>query len=322
MTRVSHAIGILYEHPQWFTPLFAELDRRGVDYVPIDASNSAFGPEESASQYRLLVNRMSPSAWVRGNGDAIAKTRQYLRHLEGTGTSVINGLRAFEYEISKIRQLDLLADLGVRFPAGRAVTDASELFDASDGLQFPVLVKPDLGGSGAGIRSFARREELETAVRSGDLNGLSANDPALIQEHLPAQADSIVRVEILDGNFLYAIRLQLLPGSFNLCPADYCDLPGIADGVSGRGLPVEGYDPPEEVIEDAKRIIAAAGMDLGGVEYLVNVRDGQPYFYDINALSNFVADAPDVIGFDPFVDLVDFIIERAETARGAAIAFS
>lgn len=34
--------------------------------------------------------------------------------------------------------------------------------------------------------------------------------------------------------------------------------------------------------------------------------------YDVNALSNFVANAPDVIGFDPFVDLVDFLLERAE----------
>ena len=319
---MTHPIGILYEHPQWFTPLFAELDRRGVDYVPIDASNAAFDPEGSGRRYRLIVNRMSPSAWTRGNGIAILRTREYLRYLEAVGTPVMNGSRAFEYEISKIRQLDLLADLGVRFPEGRAITDASEVVDALDGLQFPVLVKPDLGGSGAGIRSFASLKELEAAVRSGDLSGLGPDHRALIQEHLPAEGESIVRIEILGGDFLYAIRLQLLPGSFNLCPADYCDLPGIADGVSGRGLPVEGYDPPENVIEEAKRIVAAAGMDLGGVEYLVNARDGQPYFYDINALSNFVADAPHVIGFDPFVDLVDFIVECAETTESAAVALS
>lgn len=320
MRWMSHPIGILYEHPQWFTPLFAELDRRGVDYVPIDASEAAFDPEGSGRQYRLMVNRMSPSAWTRGNGNAILRSFEYLRYLEAIGTPVMNGSRAFEHEISKIKQLGLLADLGVRFPAGRAVTDASELVGASSGLRFPLLVKPDLGGSGAGIRSFASLEELEAAVRSGDLSGLGPDDPALIQEHLPAEGESIVRIEILDGDFLYAIRLQLLPGSFNLCPADYCELPGIADGVSGRGLPVERYDPPEDVIEDAKRIVAAAGMDLGGVEYLVNARDGQPYFYDINALSNFVADAPDVIGFDPFVDLVDFIVKRASATESAAVA--
>ena len=48
-------------------------------------------------------------------------------------------------------------------------------------------------------------------------------------------------------------------------------------------------------------------MDLCGIEYVVDERDGEAYFYDLNALSNFVADAPNVIGFDPFVNLVDLI---------------
>jgi hypothetical protein len=321
MASMTHPIGILYEHPQWFAPLFAELDGRGVDYVPIDVSEPDFDPYRSRAQYRLIVNRMSPSAWTRGNGDAIFKTRKYLQYLEAAATPIINGSRAFDYEISKIKQLELLADLGVRFPTARPITDHSRVVDASQGLQFPVLIKPNLGGSGAGIRSFVSPEELEVAVRSGGLADLGPDNSALIQEHLPAEGETIVRIEILDGEFLYAIRLHLLPGSFNLCPADYCELPGIADGVSGRGLPVEGYQPPDEVIEDAKRIIAAADMDLGGVEYLVNARDGHPYFYDINALSNFVADAPNVIGFDPFVDLADFLVERAETDQ-RAIALS
>jgi hypothetical protein len=41
-------------------------------------------------------------------------------------------------------------------------------------------------------------------------------------------------------------------------------------------------------------------IEVGGVEYLVNARDDQAYFYDINAVSNFVANAPEVVGFDPF----------------------
>jgi hypothetical protein len=56
---------------------------------------------------------------------------------------------------------------------------------------------------------------------------------------------------------------------------------------------------------------------VGGVEYLVNARDGEAYFYDINALSNFVADAPHVLGFDPFPKLVDYIMARAGLAEPA-----
>jgi len=318
---MKQPIGILYEHPHWFTPLFAELGRRGVDYEPIDAADPSFDPPKRWSPYGLVVNRMSPSAWTRGHGDAIFRTGDYLAYLEELGIPVVNGSRAFGYEISKIRQLGLLSRLGVRFPPARAVNDPAELVAASDGLQFPVLIKPNVGGSGAGMRSFADREELAAAVAGGELTDLGPDHSALVQEHLPAEGESIVRIEILGGEFLYAIRLLLLPGSFNLCPADYCDLPGTADGVSGRGLPVEGYNPPGYLIDEAKRIIAAADMDLGGVEYLVSARDGAPYFYDINALSNFVADAPNVIGFDPFVDLVDFLLERAEV-EGAREASS
>jgi hypothetical protein len=38
--------------------------------------------------------------------------------------------------------------------------------------------------------------------------------------------------------------------------------------------------------------------------------------YDINALSNFVADAPSVIGFDPFERLVDYIEARLAGSPG------
>ena len=61
-----------------------------------------------------------------------------------------------------------------------------------------------------------------------------------------------------------------------------------------------------------EHIARAAKLDVGGIEYLVDDRDGRHYFYDINALSNFVADALNVVGFDPFVNLVDYLEARAE----------
>ena len=60
--------------------------------------------------------------------------------------------------------------------------------------------------------------------------------------------------------------------------------------------------------------MAAAGIDVGGVEYFIDDRDGRRYYYDINALSNFVADAPRVIGFDPFARLADFLEAEAASA--------
>jgi hypothetical protein len=61
-----------------------------------------------------------------------------------------------------------------------------------------------------------------------------------------------------------------------------------------------------------ERIAQEARMDIGGVEYIVDDRDGQLMFYDINALSNFVADAVNIVGFDPHARLVDYLEEEAQ----------
>ena len=74
---------------------------------------------------------------------------------------------------------------------------------------------------------------------------------------------------------------------------------------------MEGFTPPAQVIADTKRIMTAANIEVGGVEYLVDARDGVVFYYDINALSNFVANAPQVVGFDPFPRLVDYLLDRA-----------
>jgi len=303
---VDRPVAILYEHPLWFEPLFAELERRGLPHARLHAERHAFDPGKHEVPYSLVVNRMSPSAWTRGHERAIFHSLDYLAYLDGIGASVLNGHGAYAYELSKARQCALFARLGIRYPRTRVVNDRSTAVAAAAELRFPVLVKPNVGGSGAGIVSFASADELAAVELDFGLDGT-----ALVQERIPAADGSIVRVEILDGELLYAIRILLVPGSFNLCPADYCDLPGIADGVSGRGLPIEAYDPPDDVVADAKRIVAAAGMHVAGVEYVVDERDGLPYFYDLNALSNFVADAPNVIGFDPFVNLVDVIARLA-----------
>ena len=61
------------------------------------------------------------------------------------------------------------------------------------------------------------------------------------------------------------------------------------------------------MIAACERIVQVAGIDVGGIESMIDDRDGQRVYYDINALSNFVADAPRVVGFDPHARLVDFL---------------
>lgn len=310
-------IAIFYEHPDWFRPLFAELDRRGTPYQKIHAARHRFDPSQEVP-YSLVFNRMSPSAWLRGHAHAIFYTLHYLQHLKTQGVRVVNGYDAFVTETSKAYQLSLLNNLQLPAPKARVVNHAEEAPAAADGLRFPVIVKPNIGGSGAGIRRFHTPQQLAEAAKNGGLD-FGIDHTALVQEYIPQQDGRIVRVEVLGGCFLYAIRIYASGDSFNLCPADVCQTVGGEELVRTacpvdapkNQLRVEGYTPPSQQIMDVERIMQAAGIEVGGVEYLVDERDGRLYYYDINALSNFVADAPRVVGFDPFTRLADYLEQEA-----------
>jgi len=318
---VPKPIAIYYEQQHWFKPLFAELDKRGTDYVKLNAIEHAYAIEEHPERrWALVVNRMSPSAWNREHGDSIFYTLGYLDHLERRGVRVINGLKAFRTELSKAAQLSLLDELGLPYPKARVIHLASQAVAATEGLRWPIVVKPNIGGSGAGVKRFDTPEALQTAAEANEL-AFGLDSTALVQEFIPARQSHIVRCEVLNGKFLYAIKVHITGETFDLCPADICRTPTGVElnraacpvDAPKSGISVEGYDPPREVIADVERIMRESGIELGGIEYITDDRDGQRLYYDINALSNFVADGLRVIGFNPFAKLVDWL--EAEAAK-------
>jgi hypothetical protein len=311
-------IAVYHEHPDWFKPLFAELERRGLPYVRLDASAHSFDPSEDDVPYSVVVNRASPSAYMRGHIQSTFHTLHWLRHLERVGIPVINGSKVYAYELSKSSQLDLLEELGLPYPKSRAINNAKLAAKAAQGLRYPVLVKANIGGSGAGIVRYETEAALSGAIARGEVQ-LGIDGVALVQESVPFRDGHIVRVETMGGKYLYAIRVYPAGSSFDLCPADACQTKDGVELVGGAcavdapktGLRVEGYEPPREIIEQVEAISQRAGLDIGGIEYMIDERDGKHYFYDINALSNFVAQPLDVIGFDPWQNFVDYIELRA-----------
>jgi hypothetical protein len=327
MSADRRPIAVYHEHADWFKPLFAELDRRGLPYARVDPRAHSYDPSANGRDYSLFINRMSPSAYLRGGVQAIFYTLGLLAHLERTGVPIVNGSRAFTVETSKARQLTLLASLGLTYPRARVINHASKAATAAQGLRFPVVVKANVGGSGAGIVRFDGPDDLARAAVEGRLN-LGIDHTALVQEFVPARGGHIARVETLGGKYLYAIKLFTPGDTFNLCPADACQR---SDGVEltrtacpanapRTGFKVEGYTPPRSVIDAVEAIVRAAGIDLGGIEYMIDDRDGSLVYYDINALSNFVADARNVVGLDPFARLVDYLEKRCQEPFSAALA--
>ena len=314
-------IAVYYEHPHWFLPLFAELERRQIPVVKLDAQRHHFNPAShtESQDYSLVFNRMSPSAYLRGAGNSLFYTGAFLAHLERQGIRVVNGSAAHRTEMSKALQLELLDSLSLAYPKAAVINHPDMAPLAAESLRYPVVVKANVGGSGAGIVRYDTPESLRSAVSAGSVD-LGIDSTALVQEYTPARGGHITRIETLGGKFLYGINVYTDGGSFNLCPADICQ---TNDGVAltrnacpvdapKSGMTVEAYTPPTEVIQAIESIVQAARIDVGGIEYMVDDRDGTLVYYDINALSNFVADARRVIGFEPHERLVDFLISEAK----------
>ncbi len=300
-------LAILYEHPAWFMPLFAALDRTNIEYQAVTIGDHSFDPGGSQPRARVVFNRVAMSSFLRDAEHPIFYAQALFDHLQGLGTRVVNGSAALAIDASKARQLSLLARLNLGIPATRVVHRRAALPAAAASLRFPVVVKADIGGSGAGIIRYDTPDALSAAVADGT-TPVSVNGVLLVQEYVPRRGGMVTRIETLGGKFLYAIDIASDGDTFDLCPADACS-------IDRAPVTFTAVQPPPELIDAAERIAAAAQLDVGGIEFLIDDRDGAPRFYDINALSNFVAQPLDVLGWDPHDRLVTFLRAVIEEAR-------
>jgi glutathione synthase/RimK-type ligase-like ATP-grasp enzyme len=315
-------LAVLYEHPEWQKPLFQALDRRGVRYVPVDLKCAVFSDADPPLA-PLYFNQASPSAYVRGNTRAVPYALAYLRALMIQGVHVLNGVNAFAVEISKTAQAALLRQLGVPAPRVWTFNEVDALRTRAHEVSFPVLLKPEQGGSGARIQLIESFAQLESLLAQNPENWLPDN-LLLLQEYFPTDPEKgIVRMEFLGGVLLYAMRV-ISHGRFNLCPAPVCNPEDGEGGVckvpaeQSSAPPVEFYpypDVPAHAVAIGRRIAAAGKLDVGGIEYL-ETSDGRLVFYDINANSNLRPSIGEAFGFDPFERVVDYLVR--EMKRPAA----
>jgi glutathione synthase/RimK-type ligase-like ATP-grasp enzyme len=304
-------LAVLYEHPQWFQPLFTALDRRGIAYEAVQLSGHRFDPADREAPAPLILSRVAQSSFLREPEHPIFYAAALLDHWQRCGANVLNDADVLAIDSSKARQLSLITSLGHAIPKSRVVHRIRDLAAAAEGFQYPLMVKANIGGSGAGIVRYGSRQELLASIEQGSLPQ-SIDGVLLVQDYVPARGGTITRIETLGGKFLYAIEVETGGDNFDLCPADACVAqPGRA------AVRMTAVTPAQEIVRAAEQIAQSAGLSVGGVEVIVDDRDGTPRFYDINAMSNFVADPLNVLGWDPHERLVDFL-QAAMKGRMAA----
>jgi glutathione synthase/RimK-type ligase-like ATP-grasp enzyme len=320
---MSPDLVVLYEHPEWQKPLFAALDRRGVRYRALDLKRGSFDPD-CVPAAPLYFNQASPSAYVRGNTRAVPLALALMRSLELGGARVLNGSKPFALELSKSAQAALMRQLGIPHPRSLTFNDVEAAISQWSG-GWPALLKPEQGGSGARMYLLNSTDELIRLLRDRPEIWLPDN-LLLLQEFFNVDAArGIVRMEFLNGELLYAMRV-ISHGAFNLCPSEACNPEGGSvqcdAGEDKPAAPVEFHpykEVPREAVDAGLRLMDAGDLTVGGIEYL-EASDGGLIFYDINANSNLRAPIAHAFGFDPFERVVDFLQTEIAESRAAAPA--
>jgi len=306
---MDHDIVILFEHPEWQKPLFEALRRRGTRFTTVDLKAGSFSDSELPIA-PVYFNQASPSAYLRGNVRAVPFALSLMRSLACKGARVINGADVFALELSKSAQASLLRGLNIGTPNSVTFNDVGALRARND-LRFPALLKPEQGGSGARIELIEDLSALERHIESHPEIWLPDN-LLLLQEFVPYDPEhGIVRMEFVGGELLYSMRV-VTHGRYNLCPSPACNpdrdtLASSCGGISAAP-PVEfhPFEAPKSAVESGKRILAAAGIEIGGIEYLDGL-DGRRVFYDINANSNLRPSIGDYFGIKPYEKVVDYL---------------
>ncbi len=303
-------VAVFYEHPQWFEALFACLDRRGVDYVKVPIQDHTFDPQDTSVPAPVILNRLAMSSFLRQDEHALFYSMAALDHWRMLGVRVINGPDVLAYDTSKARQLALFRKAGLDTPKTRVAHRREDIPRLAAEIGYPVMVKVNVGGSGTGMIRYDSAEDLEAAV-ADKLTPMGVDGVVLVQEYVPAREARVIRCEVLAGKLLYALALDGAGSTFDLCPADVCmvDKPTIT---------ISHYQPPADMVRAVECVAAMSGLDVGGIEYMVDDRDGRSKFYDLNAMSNFVAKPLEVLGWDPHDNLTDFLLAELAATRKAA----
>ena len=302
-------IHVIHENAAWLEPLAKALDAEALPWRDWFLDRGSFDLSQPPPE-GVFYNRMSASSHTRDHRYAAELTAAVLAWLAEHGRRVVNGPRALDLEISKARQYAALEAAGVRTPKTVLVAGAELLVAAADRYfpGAPVILKPNRGGKGLGVRLFHTAEALGSYIAGAEyeppVDGLH-----LLQQYVRSPDPLITRAEFVGGRFFYAVEVDTSDG-FELCPADVCAVGDAFCPVGPEGI----GEPKFTIVDDIDAVqkaryeafLAANGIEVAGIE---SIRDenGAVYTYDVNTNTNYNPDAEARAGRSAMTALARFL---------------
>jgi hypothetical protein len=307
-------IHIIHENDEWLPPFAAALDAAGLPWEAWHLDGGVLDLD-AAPPEGVYWSRMSASSHTRGHLVSKDHTRSVLSWLESHRRTVINGRRVLELEVSKVDQHAALRAAGFDVPRTYAVIgDHDHAREVARRLPVPFISKDNQGGKGLGVQRFDTHEAFDRYLADGFVPPVDGT--LLLQEYLQPAEPRITRVEIVGGEFVYALTADT-SGGFELCPADAC-------AVDDAFCPTDGGAKfrlrRDFTAADAAPWVAFArawGIGIGGFEFIETV-DGRRVTYDINTNTNYNPDVEAEVAVPAATAVARYLGELLDAAQRRA----
>lgn len=322
---------IIHDNPEWIPPFRDAFTAEGVEFVewllPDQVLDLSALPPQG-----IFWSRLSASSHTRTDPHVKEYGRAVLAWLEASGRTVVNGAGVYELEVSKVRQHRLLSQQGFRVPRTTAVFGHTGLVKAAEAFSPPFITKHNQGGKGLGVRRFDSHAELAEAAEDFAPGG--DNEPidgiTLIQEYVAGAQPFITRAEFIGGAFHYAVKVDISGGSFELCPADACQVTPGQTGIAAAVCSVPDHDHHDDgqaaatssapqfsrreeitdqtpLIQQLSEFLKSQNIGLAGVEF-IETAAGEQVVYDVNTNTN----------YNPAVESSELVAGRLPATRRIA----
>ena len=283
---------IIHENEEWLIPLRKALEKFDVQYEEWLLDDMTINIDQSPPN-GIFFSRMSASNYTRNHLHSNQSSNIILTWLENYNRRVINGTNVLKIEFSKVLQQLLLKQSGFKTPKTIVAVGINKIKEAASNLNvYPMIIKPNQGGKGFGVKLINTINELDEMLEDNLINS-SKDDTWLLQEKISTNEEFITRMEFIGGNFIYSLKV-FSKNSFELCPADacevdldqFCPVDEINDINNSQPSFFIDDDPDKNLAKQLTIFLKKHQIEVAGVEFIRN-KDGVPIFYDINTNTNY-----------------------------------
>jgi len=181
-----------------------------------------------------------------------------LRHFERLSVPLLNTSSAIEITKDKLHAAQVFAAHHLPTPKTMLVKDPVNPSLVEKEIGFPCVVKIFAGSYGKGVYLCHNRQEFQDFIEFA--HGIKSDEAIIVQEFIDSRPGEDVRVLVVGGKVLGAMKRSAKDGSFKA---------NITRGGVGENYPLN-----ERIVEIATKTACVLGLDIAGIDLLF---DGDDY---------------------------------------------